>query len=171
MQNAVLQGFGGVTRLFNAMPLNLFGIMEQLIGLCLSIAEGLAFISFSVAVMFAFFKRTEAIAWSVIDLIISLIVQTVIIGAIQGLVVALYISAAGTGSPLVTLAVSVVGSVLMGILLWSGVKTVWNSFNRLFVSFWQATGGVFFTPGPAVQKAITRGIMAGSPRTAGAGKL
>src|SRR5690606_18663678 len=39
--------------------------------------------------------------------------------------------------------------IFMLIALWSGVKAVWNSFNRLFNAMGQATGGVMLSPGQA----------------------
>ena len=84
--------------------------------------------------LFALFKKTEVIARSIIDLWIELIVQTVVI-ALSPPVVAL----AGTAS----------GSLwgwlssrphLHAYCPWSGVRAVWNAFNRLFNAFGQATG-------------------------------
>jgi hypothetical protein len=54
-------------RLFSAWPLVWFGVFEQITALCLAIAQGLTFISFACAILFAFFKRTEGIAWSLVD--------------------------------------------------------------------------------------------------------
>ncbi|MBK8030488.1 MAG: hypothetical protein IPK17_13480 [Chloroflexi bacterium] len=37
----------------------------------------------------------------------------------------------------------------MVIVLFSGLKAVWNSFNRLFNAFGQLTGGAVISPGAA----------------------
>ncbi|MBL8152868.1 MAG: hypothetical protein JNM70_01690 [Anaerolineae bacterium] len=79
-------------RLLTAWPLVLFGVVEQLVYLLITIAQGLTFISFGVAILFAFFKRTEVIANSILNQWIELIVQTVIIALIQALVVALFLA-------------------------------------------------------------------------------
>ncbi len=62
---------------------------------------------------------------------------------------ALYLAAASSGSPLVSMSVSVVALVMLIIILVSGLKAVWSAFNRLFEAFGQASGGVFLSPGQA----------------------
>ena len=42
-------------------------------------------------------------------------------------------------------------------LLWSGIKAVWNSFNRLFGAIGQATGGVMVAPGTMAVGAAAAG--------------
>jgi hypothetical protein len=67
MQNAVNQTFAGIAREWQATPLTWFGIVEQLVALCLIIAQGLTFISFACAILFAFFQRTEPVAMAVVS--------------------------------------------------------------------------------------------------------
>ncbi len=136
-------------RLLTAYPLLFFGVGEQLVYLLLTIAQGLSFLSFGCAILFAFFKRTEVIARSILDLWIELIVQTIIIALVQSLVVSFFLIGTTAGSGLVVLGVGLICLVFMLIVLWSGVKAVWNSFNRLFLAFGQAAGGTFITPGKA----------------------
>ena len=147
-------------RLLTAWPLVLFGVVEQLVFLLITIAQGLTFISFGVAILFAFFKRTEAIANSIVNQWIELIVQTVIIALIQALVVALFLAGTTAGNGMVVLGVGLICLVFMLITLWSGVKAVWNSFNRLFSAFSQAAGGTIITPAQAGSAAATAGVMA-----------
>ncbi|MBN8590672.1 MAG: hypothetical protein J0M33_02895 [Anaerolineae bacterium] len=147
-------------RLLTAWPLVLFGVVEQLVFLLITIAQGLTFISFGVAILFAFFKRTEAIANSIVNQWIELIVQTVIIALIQALVVALFLAGTAAGNGMVVLGVGLICLVFMLITLWSGVKAVWNSFNRLFSAFSQAAGGTIITPAQAGSAAATAGVMA-----------
>jgi hypothetical protein len=134
-------------RLLTAWPLILFGVTEQLVYLLLTIAQGLTFISFGVAILFAFFKKTEVIARSIIDLWIELIVQTIVIALIQSLVVTFFLAGTASGNGIVVLGVGLICLIFMVIVLFSGVKAVWNSFNRLFNAFGQATGGAVISPG------------------------
>ncbi len=136
-------------RLLTAWPLILFGVTEQLVYLLLTIAQGLTFISFGVAILFAFFKKTEVIARSIIDLWIELIIQTVVIALIQSLVVTFFLAGTASGNGIVVLGVGLICLIFMVIVLFSGVKAVWNSFNRLFTAFGQATGGAVVSPGTA----------------------
>jgi hypothetical protein len=136
-------------RLLTAWPLILFGVTEQLVYLLLTIAQGLTFISFGVAILFAFFKKTEVIARSIIDLWIELIIQTIVIALIQSLVVTFFLAGTASGNGIVVLGVGLICLIFMVIVLFSGVKAVWNSFNRLFNAFGQATGGAVISPGAA----------------------
>ena len=136
-------------RLLTAWPLILFGVTEQLVYLLLTTAQGLTFMSFGVAILFAFFKKTEVIARSIIDLWIELIVQTVIIALIQALVVTFFLAGTVSNNGIVVLGVGLICLIFMVIVLLSGVKAVWNSFNRLFNAFGQATGGAVISPGTA----------------------
>jgi hypothetical protein len=144
-------------RLLTAWPLILFGVTEQLVYLLLTIAQGLTFISFGVAILFAFFKKTEVIARSIIDLWIELIIQTIVIALIQSLVVTFFLAGTASGNGIVVLGVGLICLIFMVIVLFSGVRAVWNSFNRLFNAFGQATGGAVISPGAA---AITAGATA-----------
>ncbi|MEP7287925.1 MAG: hypothetical protein ABI947_19410, partial [Chloroflexota bacterium] len=112
-------------------------------------------------ILFAFFKRTEPVAWAIIDHWFALIIQAIVIALLQALVVALYIAAANTGSALITLGVSVVGLLVMGILLISGLKAVWNAFNRLFEAFGNATGNVIVSPGTMAGASANLALAAG----------
>lgn len=155
-------------RLLTAWPLILFGVTEQLVYLLLTIAQGLTFISFGIAILFAFFKKTEIIARSIIDLWIELIIQTVVIALIQSLVVTFFLAGTASGNGIVVLGVGLICLIFMVIVLFSGVKAVWNSFNRLFNAFGQATGGTVISPGTAA--AMTTGVAVGAAGlTAGAG--
>ena len=136
-------------RLLTAWPLIGFGVTEQLVYLLLTIAQGLTFISFGVAILFAFFKKTEVIARSIVDQWIELVIQTVVIALIQALVVTFFLAGTASGNGIVVLGIGLICLVFMVIVLWSGVKAVWNAFNRLFNAFGQATGGTMISPGTA----------------------
>src|SRR5579871_200115 len=136
-------------RLLTAWPLIFFGVAEQLVFLLLTVAQGLTFVSFGIAILFAFFKKTEVIARSIVDLWIELIVQTVVIALIQSLVVTFFLAGTASNNGVVVLGVGLICLIFMLIVLWSGIKAVWNSVNRLFNAFGQATGGVIVSPGAA----------------------
>ncbi|MBE2268577.1 MAG: hypothetical protein IAE80_10145 [Anaerolinea sp.] len=157
-------------RLLTAWPLILFGVTEQLVYLLLTIAQGLTFISFGVAILFAFFKKTEVIARSIIDLWIELIIQTVVIALIQSLVVTFFLAGTASGNGIVVLGVGLICLIFMVIVLFSGVKAVWNSFNRLFNAFGQATGGAVISPGTATVMTAA-GAVGAVGIAAGAGAL
>jgi hypothetical protein len=146
--------------MLTAWPLVIFGVVEQMVYLLISIAMGLTFLSFSMAILFAFFKKTEVIAKSIIDQWIELIVQTVVIAMVQSLVVAFFLAGTAAGNGMVVLGVGLICLIFMLIVLWSGVKAVWNSLNRLFNSMGQATGGVMLSPGTAAIATAGAGAMA-----------
>jgi hypothetical protein len=162
-------------RLLTAWPLILFGVTEQLVYLLLTIAQGLTFLSFSAAILFAFFKKTEVIARSIIDLWIELVIQTVVIALIQALVVTFFLAGTGSGSAIVVLGVGLIGLTVMLIVLFSGIRAVWNAFNRLFNAFGQATGGAVISPGAAASLAAAGGLgalsLAGGAVSLGANAL
>ncbi|MEZ4667742.1 MAG: hypothetical protein R3E39_07475 [Anaerolineae bacterium] len=147
-------------RLLTAWPLVLFGVIEQLVYLLITIAQGITFISFAIAILFAFFRRTEVIAQSIVNQWIELIVQTVIIALIQSLVVALFLAGTTSASGMVVLGIGLICLVFMVITFWSGVKAVWNSFNRLFNAFGQASGGTIVSPGSAAATTAAVGMAA-----------
>lgn len=148
------------SRMLTAWPLVIFGVVEQMVYLLISIAMGLTFLSFSMAILFAFFKKTEVIAKSIIDQWIELIVQTVVIAMVQSLVVAFFLAGTAAGNGMVVLGVGLICLIFMLIVLWSGVKAVWNSLNRLFNSMGQATGGVMMSPGTAAIATAGAGAVA-----------
>jgi hypothetical protein len=136
-------------RALTAWPLILFGLVEQIVHLLVTIAMGITFVSFGIAILFAFFKRTESIAHSLINQWIELIVQTVIIALVQALVMGFFLAGAATGSAPAIMGIGLICLVFILITLWSGVKAVWNSFNRLFNAMGQVTGNVMVSPGSA----------------------
>ena len=144
-------------RLLTAWPLVLFGVVEQMVYLLITVAQGITFISFGAAVLFAFFKKTEVIARSIIDQWIELVVLTVVIALIQSLVAAFFLMGTASGSSSVVLGMGLMSLIFMVIALWSGVKAVWNSFNRLFNAMGQATGGVMLSPGQATTAVASAG--------------
>ncbi len=133
----------GIGRLLMGIPLLIFGVIEQIVALLLVIAEGLTFVSFSVALVFAFFKRTEPIAMAVVDMWIGLIVQSVIISLLQSLVVGFLLAGALLANGTVVVAMMVVGIVIEIIIVKSAVKVIFNALDGLTHAFGRVTGGVF----------------------------
>jgi hypothetical protein len=142
-------------RALTAWPLLLFGLVEQIVHLLITIAMGITFVSFGVAILFAFFKRTESIAHSIINQWIELIVQTTIIALIQALVIGFFLAGAATGSAAAIIGIGLVCLVFIVITMWSGIKAVWNSFNRLFNAMGQVSGNVLLSPGSVTSAAVT----------------
>lgn len=142
-------------RALTAWPLLLFALVEQVVHLLITIAMGITFISFGVAILFAFFKRTETIAHSIINQWVELIVQTTIISLIQALVIGFFLAGAATGSAAAIIGIGLICLVFIVITMWSGIKAVWNSFNRLFNAMGQVTGNVLLSPGSITSAAVT----------------
>lgn len=147
-------------RALTAWPLLLFALVEQVVHLLITIALGITFISFGIAILFAFFKRTESIAQNLINQWIELLVQTMIIALIQALVIGFFLAGAATGSAAAIVGIGLLCLVFILITLWSGVKAVWNSFNRLFNAMSQVTGGVMVAPGTAALATAGAGALA-----------
>ncbi len=163
---------GSQGRLLTAWPLLLFGVIEQLVYALITLAQGITFISFAIAILFAFFKRTEIIAQSILQQWLELVIQTVIIALIQALVVALFLAGTTSGSGMVMFGIGLICLVFMLIVLVSSLKAVWNSFNRLFGAFGQAAGGSFITPGQAAGTLASAGMGAvGAVAGLGAGAM
>jgi hypothetical protein len=142
-------------RALTAWPLLLFALAEQVVHLLITIAMGITFVSFGVAILFAFFKRTESIAHNIINQWIELIVQTTIIALIQALVIGFFLAGAATGSAAAIVGIGMICLVFIVITLWSGIKAVWNSFNRLFNAMGQVSGNVLLSPGSITSAAVT----------------
>ncbi len=142
-------------RALTAWPLLLFALAEQVVHLLITIAMGITFVSFGVAILFAFFKRTESIAHNIINQWIELIVQTTIIALIQALVIGFFLAGAATGSAVAIIGIGMICLVFIVITLWSGIKAVWNSFNRLFNAMGQVSGNVLLSPGSVTSAAVT----------------
>ncbi len=168
-RDSIENAFLGLRRLGASLPLVILAVVEALIYLLLTIAEGIVFLSFGVAIIFSYFKRTEVIALSVIDLMIQLIVQTIIIGLFLAVILGFMYAAALSLNSYVILGMGTLAFFLMLILLWSGVKAVFTSINRLFEAMSRATGGGFITPSQAAMGGT--GLVAGSALLAAGGGL
>jgi hypothetical protein len=153
--HAVSMAGSSQQRALTAWPLLLFGLVEQIVHLLITIAMGITFVSFGVAILFAFFKHTESIAHSIINLWIELIVQTTIIALIQALVIGFFLAGAATGSAAAIIGIGLICLVFIVITMWSGIKAVWNSFNRLFNAMGQVSGNVLLSPGSVTSAAVT----------------
>jgi hypothetical protein len=169
---AVARAGASQQRALTAWPLLLFALVEQIVHLLITIAMGITFISFGIAILFAFFKRTESIAHSIINQWVELIVQTIIIALIQALVTGFFLAGAATGSAPAIVGIGLLCLVFILIAMWSGVKAVWNSFNRLFNAMSQVTGGVMVSPGTAALATAGVGVLAaGAAVTVGSSAL
>jgi hypothetical protein len=144
---SIARGVQGIARLFMGGFISIFGVLEQIIHLALALAMGLAFASAFVAILFAFFKHTEVLVWSVLNLVIELFIQSVLMSLFLSLIISFVLVGAVTGSAVVTLGSVLVGLVLVVILLLAALKAIWNGINRLFGAMSQVTGGTLMAPG------------------------
>jgi hypothetical protein len=145
---AIGRGVQASARLLMGGFISLFGVLEQLIHLALALAMGLAFASAFIAILFAFFKHTEVLVWSVLNLVIELFVQSVLMSLFLSLVISFVLVGAVTGNAVVTLGTVLVGLILVVILLLAALRAIWNGINRLFGAMGQVTGGTISAPGP-----------------------
>ena len=86
---------------------------------------------------------------------VELIVQTTIIALIQALVIGFFLAGAAAGSAAAIIGIGMICLVFILITMWSGVKAVWNSFNRLFNAMSQVSGGVLLSPGSVTSAAVS----------------
>ena len=132
---------GGIWRTFSGMVVSLFGMIEQIVQLLLTIAFGITFASFFIAILFAFFKRTESVTWAVFDIILGLFIQSIITALLLALVMAFVSVAGATGNGVLLLGVGFLGIILVTILLLGAVTAILKALNGLMGSFGQVTGG------------------------------
>jgi hypothetical protein len=167
---SINRGLTGMSRLAMAIVIIVFGLFEQAIYLCLSIAAGILFISMSIAILFAFFERTELIARTLIDMWFELFILSIIISVIQAFIVGLVTVGARTLNPTMTLGASFIGAIVMVVLLLKAIGAIWDSLNRMFQAMSQSVGGGLMSPAEAGSSAA--GVAAGAAltiATAGAG--
>ena len=131
----------GIWRALSGIVVSLFGMIEQIVQLLLTIAFGIAFASFFIAILFAFFKRTESVTWAVFDIILGLFIQSIITSLLLALVMAFVSVAGATGNGVLLLGVGFLGIVLVTILLLGAVTAILKALNGLMGSFGQVTGG------------------------------
>ena len=103
-------------------------------------------------------RRSSQTAQFVGDLLlnqwIELIVQTTIIALIQALVIGFFLAGAATGSAAAIIGIGLICLVFIVITMWSGIKAVWNSFNRLFSVMGPVSGEVLLWPDPVISAAL-----------------
>lgn len=164
--DSINAGLTGISRLLLATIIIVFGLFEQAIYLWLSIAAGILFVSMSVAILFAFFERTELIARTLIDQWLELFILSVVIAVIQAFVVGLVTVGARTLNPTLTLGASLLGAIIMVVLQIKALGAIKDALNRMFQAISQSVGGGLMTPGEAVKGAAGLALTVAS---AGAG--
>jgi hypothetical protein len=159
---SLAQAAAGIWRLASGVIVAIFGLIEQVIHFVLAVAMGIAYVSLLVGVLFAFFKRTEPIAWSVFDLVIELFIQSIITSLLLSLVISFVIIGAATGNAVVLFGSSFIGLVLAVVLLMGALKGMQASVNRLLGAMSQVTGGNIGAAGQfsAVAASLTGGATA-----------
>ncbi|MEO1666716.1 MAG: helix-hairpin-helix domain-containing protein [Chloroflexota bacterium] len=131
----------GIWRAFSGIVVSLFGMLEQIVQLLLTIAFGIGFATFFIAMLFAFFKRTEVITQSVFDILIGLFLQSIITSLLLALVMAFVSVAGATGNGILLLGVGFIGIILVAVLLLGAVSAILQALNGLMKSFGTVTGG------------------------------
>ncbi|MEM9955376.1 MAG: helix-hairpin-helix domain-containing protein [Chloroflexota bacterium] len=128
-----------------------FGLLEQIIQLLLTVAFGIAFASFFIAILFAFFKKTEPVTWAVFDIILGLFIQSIINSLLLALVLAFVSVAGATGNGILLLGVGFLGIILVVILLIGAAQAILGALNGLMGAFGQATNGNLSAAGTVTQ--------------------
>jgi len=165
----------GIWMAFSGIVVSFFGLLEQIIQLMLTLAFGIAFASFFIAILFAFFKKTESVTWAVFDIILGLFIQSIITSLLLALVMAFVSVAGATSNGILLLGVGFLGIILIAILLIGAVQAILGALNGLMGAFGKATGGNLGAAGSVtrVTSAYTTGgatLMSGGSlaQTAGA---
>jgi predicted flap endonuclease-1-like 5' DNA nuclease len=151
----------GIWRALSGTVVSFFGMLEQIVQLLLTIAFGIGFASFFIAILFAFFKKTESVTWAVFDVILGLFIQSIITSLLLALVMAFVSVAGATGNGILLLGVGFIGIILVTVLLMGAVSAILKSLNGLMGSFGSVTGGSLSVAGSV-------GQLAGAYATGGA---
>jgi hypothetical protein len=146
-QASIGRALQGLWRAFTTLFIAIFGIIEQLVNFLMACSFAVAFFSMFIAVLFGFFVRTETIAWSALNLIIELFIQSIINSLLMSLVVGFVMVGANTGNAILLLGASLAGLWMSWNLLQGCIKGLMNSTERLYTSFSASTGGNFATVG------------------------
>ena len=162
----------GIFRLLLGFVLIFFGVMEQLIYLCLAISAGILFIDLMIALPFALFERTELMARSILDMMLELFIFTAIIATLQALVIGVITVAAETLNPTLAFGAAAMGLIFEVVLLLRAVGTITDSSKRMFQAMSQVVGGRIMSPGEAAMAGMTAaGAAAVGLATAGVGAV
>lgn len=152
-QSSLDSAAAGIWRGLSGIVVSLFGMLEQIVQLLLTIAFGIGFASFFIAVLFAFFKKTESVTWAVFDVILGLFIQSIITSLLLALVMAFVSVAGATGNGILLLGVGFIGIILVTILLLGAVSAILKSLNGLMGSLGAVTGGNLDAGGTVTQLA------------------
>ncbi|MGB7339277.1 MAG: hypothetical protein WBC91_10335, partial [Phototrophicaceae bacterium] len=87
-QASIQSSLDGLWILFSGISLSIFATIEAVINLCLAIAFAFGFVSLFIAILFAFFKRTESITMAAFDVILALFIQSIINALLLAMIMA-----------------------------------------------------------------------------------
>jgi hypothetical protein len=144
-QASIGRALQGLWRAFTTLFIAIFGIIEQLVNFLMACSFAIAFFSMFIAVLFGFFVRTEMIAWSALNLILELFIQSIINSLLMSLILGFVMVGANTGNAILLLGAALVGLWMSWNLLQGCIKGLMNSTERLYKSFATSTGGNFAT--------------------------
>lgn len=152
-QSSLDSAAAGIWRALSGIVVSLFGMLEQIVQLLLTIAFGIGFASFFIAILFAFFKKTESVTWAVFDVILGLFIQSIITSLLLALVMAFVSVAGATGNGILLLGVGFIGIILVTVLLLGAISAILKSLNGLMGSLGAVTGGNLDAAGTVTQLA------------------
>lgn len=152
-QSSLDSAAAGIWRALSGIVVSLFGMLEQIVQLLLTIAFGIGFASFFIAILFAFFKKTESVTWAVFDVILGLFIQSIITSLLLALVMAFVSVAGATGNGILLLGVGFIGIILVTVLLLGAISAILKSLNGLMGSLGTVTGGNLDAAGTVTQLA------------------
>jgi len=162
----------GTFRLMLAVPIVIFGIVEQLIYLCLTVAAGILFIDLALALPFALFERTELMARSVLDMMLELFIFSAIVAALQAILIGVVTSAANTLRPTLAFSATFIGLMFEIGLLTRAAGAILDASKRMFQAMSQVVGGQVMSPSEAAMAGATAaGAAAVGVATAGVGAI
>ncbi|MBN1310692.1 MAG: hypothetical protein JXB30_04665 [Anaerolineae bacterium] len=142
----ITDAWAGIFRLLLSFFFIIFGLLEQLIYLCLTIATGILFIDLAIALPFALFERTELMARSVLDMILELFIFSAIVAMLQAVVMGIVFTAAGTQSPTLAFGAAAIGLLFETVFLIRAWGAITDALSRMFKAMSQVVGGQVMAP-------------------------
>jgi hypothetical protein len=133
--DAIQAGWQGVIRLWLSYPLSIVSVIESLMEVLFSIAGMILLTAMPLALVFGFFRPTEAIISRLMQQYIMFAVNYLVIAMLTSIGVSGLITATATRS----LTMLAAGAFLSAIFYWIGLKAAWGAMKSSFTAF---TGSV-----------------------------
>lgn len=130
----------GAMRMALGIVPGILALFESLIFLCLTLATGILFVTFPIALIFAFFEPTEPIATGMIKQYFQIFIRTITISALFAILKLLLMAGAYLGNGIVFLASTVLGCMFGVVFLKDSLKTVPDALKAFTQGLGQVTG-------------------------------